>query len=262
MKKIVLRMDDVGASTKVYNQHGKVYWKLFGKNIPLTFFANWLFLKRVPPFKRWGVYNEISPKQWQEIFIILRSNNAKLTVAVTACWVVSEYEIIPFDEIYPDQAAVLREGIEEGLIEVANHGLTHCVVKDNLFRPRLFSSNRIYHREFWDWLPDSYHKEHIDRSQEILTRIFKKEIVTFVPPGNIWTEVTEQAAGKAGIKYLSSKEKIAPTGKERNGLKYVGSSVVVDFHDREIDIMGPIFVDETIKKTKGKYCTIREYFEK
>ena len=95
-----------------------------------------------------------------------------MTVGITACWAITENELIPFDEKFPDQASILREGSEEGLIEIANHGLCHCVLTDNLFHPRLFSSNRKYHREFWSWLPDEYHKVHVETSQEILTRIF------------------------------------------------------------------------------------------
>ena len=48
MKKIVLRIDDIGASTKIYNQHGKVYWNVLGKPLAIAFFAAWGFVKRTP----------------------------------------------------------------------------------------------------------------------------------------------------------------------------------------------------------------------
>ena len=33
-------MDDIGASTKQYEQYGKVHWKIFKKELPVAFFAN------------------------------------------------------------------------------------------------------------------------------------------------------------------------------------------------------------------------------
>ena len=56
-------------------------------------------------------------------------------------------QLIPFHKDF-QIALKLKEGIKNNLIEVANHGLT-CVVGKHL--PRLFSSNRKFHREFWDY---------------------------------------------------------------------------------------------------------------
>ena len=67
--------------------------------------------------------------------------------------------------------------MQDGIIEIANHGLTHCVLIENLFYPRPFSSNRKFHREFWKWLSPEIHKEHIYRSQEILSNYFNEDIV-------------------------------------------------------------------------------------
>ena len=262
VEKIVLRLDDVGASSKRYNQHGKVYWEILGKQIPAIFFANWLFFKRIKPFAQWAVYSELNVGQWARIFQLLRKHTAKLTVGVTACWAVSEHELIPFDKKFPDEAIILKEGAEEGIIEIANHGFCHCVLKDNLFHPHSFSSNRKYHREFWDWLPDSYHKEHIEKSQEILTGIFKRDIVTFIPPGSVWTEATEKFANNAGIKYLSSLEEKAPTGQTRHGIVYVGNKNMIDFHDREIALWGVTWLKKQLDDNPGLFCTVRDYFEK
>ena len=56
---LALRMDYVGASSKKFNLYSKY---------PL---CNTLFIKYIPPFRAWGPYEEISPKQWKEIFKIL-----------------------------------------------------------------------------------------------------------------------------------------------------------------------------------------------
>lgn len=261
LKKIILRIDDIGASTKQYNQRGKKHWRILGKQVPIAFFANWFFFKRIKPFARWGIYPELGVEQWIRIFILLRERDAKLTVGITACWAASEEELIPFDEKFPEEASILKEGSEEGLVEIANHGLCHCVLKDNLFHPHLFSSNRKYHREFWEWLPESLHKEHIEKSQEILTRIFKRDIITFIPPGNVWTEATEHFAKSAGIRYLSSLESKAPTGMQRNGITYIGNTNMIDFHDREISLWGINWLKKKMDGDRRQFCTVRGYFE-
>ena len=76
-KSISLRMDDVGASSKLYEQYSK---KLYG-------LANISFLKRLPYFKAWGPYPELTAFDWSVIANILETYNAKLTVGITASWV-------------------------------------------------------------------------------------------------------------------------------------------------------------------------------
>jgi len=75
VKKTCLRIDDIGASTKIYEVYSKIR------------FANILFLKYLESFKAWGPYQEMSIDQWLLIFDLLRENKAKLTVGVTASWV-------------------------------------------------------------------------------------------------------------------------------------------------------------------------------
>ncbi|MFC1907134.1 DUF2334 domain-containing protein [Chloroflexota bacterium] len=234
MREIALRIDDVGASSKIYNQYGKVYWELFGKSLPVAPFANWFFFKRIKPFKRWAIYRELTAMEWNNIFSLLRKYNAKLTVGITASWVEPDSSLIPFPKKFPEEASKLKEGVEEGLVEIAHHGLTHCVLKDDLYKPRWFSSNRAYHREFYEWLPEEVHKKHIFEAMDILTSYFKADIVTFVPPGNVWCEMTEKYAFQSSLKFLNSLETTSPTGRESNGLIYIGNNNVIDFHDKEI----------------------------
>ena len=256
-------MDDVGASTKQYNQHGKKLWKIFGRNLPVAFFANWLFFKRIKPFSNWAPYSELNVTQWKNLFLLLRKYNATLTVGITASWAKSENELISFDKKFPNEYSIIKEGVEENILEIANHGLTHCVLIDNLFYPKLFSSNRDYHREFWDWLPDEYHRDHIVKSQDILTKIFKTEILTFIPPGGIWTNNTEEYAYNVGIRFISAKEDICPTGLESNGITYVGNKNMIDFHDRDLVLYGFDWLENQIKSMKNTlFCTVKSYCNK
>ena len=168
VNKVVLRMDDVGASTK----HFEVYSK-----IP---FGNFLFLKYLPFFRAWGVYREIDSELWSEIFDFLVKENAKLSIAITASWVEKDGRLVPFPEKFPKESKLIKEALRENIIEISNHGLTHCVVGKH--QPRLFSSNRKYHREFWDWLPQEIHNQHIERSQKIFEEWLGESPKILCPP--------------------------------------------------------------------------------
>lgn len=215
-KKIAFRMDDVGASTKQFEVYSK------------TQLGNILFLKYYPPFKAWGPYEEITPVQWKEIIDFLDKTNSQMTVAVTAAWVEKNGDLTPFPKKFPKQAAILKKALQSGLIEIANHGLTHCVIGKHL--PRLFTSNRKYHREFYDFLSEEEIKYHLKKSQKILEDYFETKIVTFVPPGNVWTDFTWDYAQKLGLKILSAKE-----------------NDVFAFHDRDIVLNGIKWLEEKIQ---------------
>jgi len=218
--KIVLRMDDVGASTKHFEVYSK---KIFG---------NFLFLKYLSFFRAWGVYEEISPEMWQEIFQALDEKDAKLTIGVTATWVERDGTLVPFPEKYPLQADLLKAAEDDGLIEIANHGLTHCVVGRHL--PKPFSSNRTFHREFWDWLPEDLHKEHISESQKIFKSWLGRSPVGLIPPGNVYSNSTIRAAEENGIKYINSSSSMEMD----SHINYIDESMVDAFHDREIALEG------------------------
>jgi peptidoglycan/xylan/chitin deacetylase (PgdA/CDA1 family) len=229
-ERIALRIDDIGASSKRYEVYSDTSWQ-FGE---IRFSGNWLFFKYLPPFKKWGPYREMNVTEWQRIFEFLDRANAKLTVGITAAWVESETKLISFPQKFPDIADVLRKGLEDGLLEIANHGLTHCVLKANAFKPKWFDGNRLQHREFWGWLPAEVHEEHIRRSQEILKGFFKTEIVTLIPPGNVFSEITVRLARKHGIRFFSTNV----SGDGLSGIEMINPDSVVAFHDRDIILGG------------------------
>lgn len=253
---IALRLDDVGASSKKYEVYSDRVWKLRIRGRTLKIrnrklkisVGNWLFLKYLPAFKAWGPYREMTDQEWYAVYDVLEQFHARLTVAVTAAWVESEKNLIPFPRRFPEEATVLKEGLRQGLLEIANHGLTHCVLKNNAFRPRWFSSNRDYHREFWDWLSPELHEEHIRRSQDILQTYFQTDIVTFVAPGNVFTDVTLEYAQKYGIRYVSCK--VSP--RIYNQLVIIGDERVAPFHDREIVLNGVEWLRRRLTSLKEK----------
>ena len=230
---VAFRIDDIGASTKRYEVYSK------------RRFGNFLYLKYLKSFGAWGSYREMSIVEWYGLFAILREFSGKLTVGVTAAWVERNGKLTPFPDKFPEEAEVLKKGLNEGLLEIANHGLTHCVVRKHL--PRAFSSNRQYHREFLKLLPREIHFDHLEQSQKILQDYFGTRITTLIPPGNVFTNDTVEAAYSYGIKrinYANRKNSFL-----RENIKIINGQVtynkniplenVICFHDREI-VMGGV----------------------
>jgi peptidoglycan/xylan/chitin deacetylase (PgdA/CDA1 family) len=252
---VALRLDDVGAASKAHEVYGLTRVRV--GPLALPFPGNLLFLKYVPPIKRWGPYPELTAAQWEAILAALGEAGAKLTVGVTAGWVERDGRVVPFPEKFPDAARVLRRGLERGLLEIANHGYTHCVLEDGLFRPRLFSGNRPYHREFYDWLPDPVHEEHLRAAQDILGSWFGVPIETLVPPGNVLSVKTVAAAGSVGIRFIS-RAGGAPAG-EAAGITFVDDSRVLAFHDRDIVTGGLAYLQRQLDGRRGaRFVTVAE----
>jgi peptidoglycan/xylan/chitin deacetylase (PgdA/CDA1 family) len=241
--KLALRIDDIGASTKRY----EIYSNHLGGNI--------LFLKYLPWFRAWGPYREMTANELEQLFDILQKFNAKLTVAITATWVEKDGSLVPYSEKFPHQAAALKKAVQQGLLEIANHGLTHCVLNRHLFKPRLFGSNRKYHREFWEWLPEDVHRSHIQQSQKILQDYFQVTVTTFVPPGNVYADATVQAAKQFGINLIN-----CHTGNDtKNGIRILGDEQVLAFHDRELVLEGVNWLEnKLVQQPDVTYCFVKD----
>ena len=234
MKKIVLRIDDIGASTKKY--------EVYSKN-PV---GNILFLKYLDYFKAWGPYTELKPTDWEKIFEILIKKNVLLTVGITASWVNKDSSIIPFPEKFPLQADLLKQALSENIIEIANHGLTHCVVGKHL--PKFFFSNRKYHREFWEWIPRDVHFEHLEKSQQIFKNWLNEVPTSLIPPGNVYSTDTLEAAETYGIKLINSYMNY----NVKSAVKIVDLNNIDAFHDREIVLDGISWFAQKIDSYKSQ----------
>ncbi len=226
---IYLRMDDVGASSKQFEVYSK---KRLG---------NLFFLKRTRRYGAWGPYPELTVEDWLRIRDCLEENNAFLTVGVTASWVEENGSLTPFPEKYEKQAEFLKLLEIEGRIEIANHGLTHCVVGKHL--PRALSSNRPFHREFWDYLPIELHMEHLATSQKIFMDWLGKAPETLIPPGNVYSEKTIAAAERYGIKQINS----SIAKKNDTSVTVTDLTNVIAFHDRELVLEGVRWLEARIK---------------
>jgi predicted deacetylase len=252
---LALRMDDVGAASKRYEVYGLT--RLRVGPLALPFPGNLLFLKYVPPIKRWGPYRELTAGDWQALLDRLAARGSRLTVGVTAGWVEPNGSVTPYPKKFPEASRLVREGAERGLLEVANHGYTHCVLENRRFRPRWFSGNRAEHREFYDWLPEAVHREHLRRSQDILQGFLGRAVETLVPPGNVLSRKTLAAAAAAGIRYVSclGAERWAPA----DGLRLIDDARVVAFHDRDVVRGGMAWLERVLSRAPaGGYRTVGE----
>ncbi|HEU6438345.1 MAG TPA: polysaccharide deacetylase family protein [Nitratidesulfovibrio sp.] len=254
-KVFALRMDDVGAASK----RNEVYsnWRLRVAGRPIAS-GNWLFAKYLPGFRAWGRYRELGAADWMQIFRILERLGARCTVAVTACWVEDDGRLVPYPQKFSEAARTLRDGVRSGIVEIANHGLTHCVVQGGLFRPRLLRGNRAFHREFISLLPLAEHEEHIARAQQILQDWLGEEVVTFVPPGNAFMPQTLSMARQHGVRFVSCDT----VPREESGLHVLGNTDVLAFHDREVVLDGPGWIEGLIRSNEGaRFVTVRQLAE-
>jgi len=230
-------MDDIGAATKRNEIYGRTRVPVGPIQVPFP--GNFLFLKYMPGIRKWGPYDELSPLVWEEFLALIERKKLPVTVGVTATWVEDSGTLTPFPKKFPGQAAFLKTAALSGIIEIANHGLTHCVLQNSQFKPRLFSSNRKAHREFWDWIPPETHQQNIRDSQAILQDYFGFPVTTFIPPGNVFQPCTVEFAAEHGIRTLSCK---TPSRVE-NDMAFVGDEDLVPFHDREIALEGVAWLE-------------------
>lgn len=254
-----LRLDDVGAASKRHEVYGVTRVAL--GPLRLRFPGNLLFLKRLPPIKRWGPYRELGAAEWETILGALEGAGARMTAAITAGWVEDDGRVVPYPQKFPAAAAVVRAGVRRGLLEVANHGYTHCVLAGRLFRPRAFAGNRQYHREFLEWVPAETHRAHLSRAQAILEDYFGAPVVTFVPPGNAFTRATLAAALEVGLRYVSCRD--AGRWGDLGGLVGVDDADVVALHDRDLVLGGLGRLRDLLAGRAGApFVTVRDVAER
>lgn len=234
VQKLALRIDDIGASSKEHLYYTK------------RWYTNWGPLRDRRLFGKWAPYREMTARDWEHVFAILRRHGSKLTVGITATWAEADGTLVPFPDKFPREAQAIGEGVAAGLLEIANHGLTHCVLANRQYRRRLgYGSNRMYHREFWDWVSPDLQRAQLTRAQEILTRYYGVEITTFVPPGNVYSEATLAICDEIGFRILNCERPRLRGATERP--RVIGDDQVVPFHDRELVIFGTDWLEHKIR---------------
>lgn len=246
--KNLIRIDDIGAASKIYNQYGKSLFTVKGYPVFYFPFAQISFFKRIWPFKGWGPYQELTPSEWEGILAVFKKNNIRPLIGITACWVDEKNQLIPFPEKFPQEAAFLKSAFQKGDILIANHGLTHCVVGKHL--PRFSQSNRQQHREFWPELAQEIHTEHIQKSQAILENFFEKPIITFIPPGNVWSYKTYKALQGTSIKQVTCNRYMLDSDETMEGIEFLDDQInTLVLHDRDLKVRPLSWLEQKIKSS-------------
>lgn len=247
---MLIRIDDIGTSAKEFEQHGQKWFKIFGKKALYFPFANFWFFKRTYPFKRWGKYKELTVEEWGKFLEVFEKNKIVPVVAITACWVDENSNLIPFPEKFKEEAKFLKNAFHEGKIIIANHGLTHCEVGNHL--PKFWGSNRRFWREFTDSLSEFEHKLKIIKSQEILENFFEKQIEIFVPPGNVWSVKTYRSLFGTSIKTVMTANPPSSGQITKDGPSIIyDKDNVFAFHDRELKLFGQAWLEDKINLWKN-----------
>lgn len=245
---LALRIDDIGASSKRFEVYSKK-WKGLG---------NILFLKYLPYFKAWGPYKEMSAQEWNDLLLLLKSHQACLTVAITAAWVEKDATLTPFPEKFPEQAKVIARGLEEKVLDIAIHGLTHCITQEKKFLPKLYRGNREFHREFRPEMPYEWHYQNLKQAKSILETYFKRPMDLLVPPGNLFGEHTLKACQELGIKIINCKTQ----DNTKSDPRLISNQHVLDFHDKELVEEGLAWLEKKIVKAKkenqGPFVFVRD----
>lgn len=241
------RIDDVGASSKHFEQYGhNPFRKKLLKKLVRHSLKDFWILKKYPPLRKWGKYNELTAKEWETYLTLFKRNNITPIIAITAAWVNRHSNLTPFPDKFPKQAKILKDALQDNIIEIANHGLTHCVVGKHL--PLFNASNRDFHREFWPELDSNIHEEHIKKSQYILENYFEKPITIFVPPGNVWSSKTYQALKMTNIKTIMSNRYMIDSDDPMDDIEFHNDKNDFAYHDRELKLYGRKWLIEKINQ--------------
>ena len=231
-KNIALRIDDFGASSKEF----EIYTKKFGR------FGNYIGLHHFKKYRAWAKYQELETHELKTFINLLSNANCKATLGITASWQLKDGTLVSYPDKFPDNVALIKEAIDADLIEIANHGLTHCVTENFSFLPKYFSSNRSYHREYWDWRNPSVIRTSVRLSQLILSDTFGINPIIGVPPGNVWCQSYVEACSEFGIKIINCSKKADDILIPKN-IIFINNDNVIALHDKEIKMEGRSFFE-------------------
>lgn len=158
----MIRIDDLGASSKRYERWSHHTW------------ANVWPLYNRQFFGAWGPYRELTADELDQIFKVVAHASKTITVAITAYWVKRNGSLMAYHRRFPAQAAMVAYWARRGVVEVAAHGMTHCV--PGFHRHRWIGNNRYWHRDRHPWRAEA--KRSIESWLDL-------PVTRFVEPGQI-----------------------------------------------------------------------------
>ena len=122
----------------------------------------------------------------EQMLKIFEKNRIPLSIAVVPY---NSDGTICYDSSYSSELAVLNRLCDEGLLEVALHGFSHSL--------------RSVNGEFGG-VSYNEQEELLSKGQAALSSLFKKKIVSFIPPWNNYDSNTLEILDSLGFKVISS----------------------------------------------------------
>lgn len=229
---IALRIDDLGASSKLYERHR-------GKLFP---------------------YRELTADELAQLTTWLIRTESRCTLAITACWVTRGLTYWPYAAKFPAQTAVIKDAVRRGLVEVACHGLTHCIPGKHADW-KFWRSNRQWHREFTDAMPWEQQVQDLRMARAQLEETFETDVTTLVPPGNMISERLALTALDMGFQLVTCRAPRSEWGAIIPSVVYDDAGQLVA-HDRDLVRCGVAqWLSLALAHTLAgeKTCTVREW---
>jgi peptidoglycan/xylan/chitin deacetylase (PgdA/CDA1 family) len=218
-----LRIDDLGSSSKRWERHR-------GK---------------------WFPYREMLFDDLWDLHLWLRSTRSHATLAITACWVERDGALVPYARKWPMAAEGVRSLVAAGLVEIACHGLTHCIPGRHVPSWAPWRGNRPMHREFIAALPFAAQVEHLRRAKALLEDTFGVAVSTLVPPGNAISERLALTALDMGFERVTCRQ---PAGALWTWILDDTEQTVL--HDRDL-VTEPDALARV--RHRAPFCTVREW---
>jgi hypothetical protein len=157
-----IRIDDLGASSKRYERWSHHSWANFWPAYDRRLFG------------AWGPYRELSVDELEDICEVTSRARKTITLAITAYWVKRNGSLLAYNRKFPGQAAIIAHYARRGVVEVAAHGMTHCVPGQHLHK--WVGNNRYWHRDRAPWRAEA------KRAIELWLDL---PVTRFVEPGHI-----------------------------------------------------------------------------
>jgi peptidoglycan/xylan/chitin deacetylase (PgdA/CDA1 family) len=165
----------------------------------------------------------LTPNAYVKIIDVLRKHKARLTCFITPACIFKDGRIRPWTETSYDEVKtilrILKEGMEEGIIEIGCHGLSHLTIG---YKPPSRWWARVvtllsmlglvkYNlaREFYDSkkkkeIPYTSQKKQLEESMNLIEEYFGFKPRAFVPPAHAWDNSTEKAIAEIGMPYFAA----------------------------------------------------------
>jgi peptidoglycan/xylan/chitin deacetylase (PgdA/CDA1 family) len=161
----------------------------------------------------------LTPSDYVRILNTLTKYGAKMTCFVTSAIISRDGKIRSWIETDCDDAKkilrILEDGVRKGVFEIGCHGLTHLTIgykTPSTITKIIWNVKSIkinLAREFYDSLsrkeiPYDLQKKQLERSIELIEKLFGSKPKAFAPPAHVWGDSTEKAVLEMGMPFLSA----------------------------------------------------------